>query len=168
MRRCYKWVGTSRALFWLLVFPGYFQKYFKLCSSQREWCREYINARACQMLRKRRHLRLAQRRSIYLSGVWNRHSAISVHHFCSTSISEMLFAYRQWAPGDSVQHFPFHLCVAGSGSTAICLWLFPFSLSEFKLRCRKREVGAGRVVKWNTYTRSRTQTQSELPTHTQR
>lgn len=71
------------------------------------------------------------------------------------------------------------LVTACSASPSTCVWraaaarqfasdCFPFSLSEFKLRCRKREVGAGRVVKWYTYTRSRTQTQSELPVHTQR
>lgn len=81
----------------------------------------------CQMLCKRRRPWLTQQRSlsIYLSGDWNRHSAISVYHFCFTSISELLFANCQRAPCERRQHFPFHLCVAGSSSTAICLWLFP-------------------------------------------
>lgn len=125
---------------------------------------------------KRRRPRLAKQRShsIYLSGDWNRHSAISVYHFCFTSISELLFTNRQRAPCESTQHFPFHLCVAFSGSTTICLWLFPIfpqrvqarTQTENGKRERRAQGGETKMVKWNTYTSVYVQAQTVTLAHT--
>lgn len=106
--------------------PGYFQEYFKLHFRKCEWCHEYIlQGRVARCFAKRS----ARSQSIF-HGDQNRHSAISVHHFCFTSISELLFANCQRAPCKSTRHFPFHLCVAGSGSAPICLWLFSIFLGR--------------------------------------
>lgn len=162
MKHCYKWVGSSHALLWMLVFPGYLQKYFKLHSIQREWPWIHFKGRAARRFAKGvvpDSLCSAHFQSIF-QGAWNRHSAISVYHFCFTSISKLLFANRQRVPCESTQHFPFHLCAAGNGNVAICRWLFPifprWVRAWTQTETRKREMK--RAGKWGWSNRTHKQT----------
>lgn len=156
------------------IFPVYFQKCFKRLLQS--WMVSWIHFEGwvgggltllCQMLCKRCRLRLEQQRllSIYLPGNWNRQSAISVHHFCFTSISKLVHANCQQAPFESVQALPLPLVRRAAVALQFACDCFRFSPGAGGSLATGKWKGWGWWFEGNAMLA--TQTKTELTLHTQ-